>query len=125
MQMTNRLWWTVGLTFALAACGGGGGADDGSGGDGTSGGEYSDTIAPTADASRGQQRFDAVCGACHPGGDSDVGPRIRDLGWSVSRMRRQIREGSGGMRPISTARLGDEDLDHVLAHLRTLGAIGS
>lgn len=121
MRETRR--WIVGLTFVLAACGGGGGDADGAGGEGSSGGEYSDTIAPTADAARGQQRFDAVCGACHPGGESDVGPRIRELGWTVSRVRHQIREGSDGMRPVSTARLSDEDLEHVLAHLQSLGTI--
>lgn len=120
MRETRR--WIVSLAFVVAACGGGGSAEGGGGGE-SSGGEYSDTISPTADATRGQQRFDAVCGACHPGGEGDVGPRIRELGWTVSRVRHQIREGSGGMRPISTARLSDEDLEHVLAHLRTLGTI--
>ena len=71
----------------------------------------------------GGERFEAVCGLCHPGGDEDNGPSIKDIHWDAPRMRAQIRNGSGRMRPISAARLSDEDLEKVVAWLGTIGAV--
>jgi mono/diheme cytochrome c family protein len=71
----------------------------------------------------GGERFEAVCGLCHPGGEEDSGPTLRDIHWDAARMRTQIRNGSGRMRPISAARLSDEDLDKVVAWLGTIGAV--
>ena len=102
----------------LAACGGGGavaaGEGEGGGGDATAGGE----------TTPGAARFRVVCGVCHgrdgSGGDA---PRLTDLGWDAARMRTQIREGSGHMRPIPASRLSDDDLEQVLVWLGTIGAV--
>lgn len=72
---------------------------------------------------RGRQRFNATCDTCHPGGDEDIGPRIIGKNFSVDRMRQQIRNGSGRMRPIPVRRLADEDLDALFAYLSTLRAV--
>lgn len=72
---------------------------------------------------RGRSRFNSVCGTCHPGGGEDIGPRIRGIGWSTSRMRRQIRSGSGRMRPIPPGRLGEADMENLFAYLSTMGSV--
>ncbi len=72
---------------------------------------------------RGRAVFDRVCGICHPGGQSDVGPALIDKEFSVERMTKQIREGSGRMRPISTTRLPDEYLPDLMVYLASLGAV--
>jgi mono/diheme cytochrome c family protein len=126
--------------LALGACGGGGGArgGDGAPGDdgaaptagGESGGAGDGTAAAASDdpdwaakVAAGEARYDAVCGTCHPGGDEDSGPRLIDLRWTADRMRAQIRNGSGRMRPIPPARLSDADLENVLAWMTTIRAV--
>jgi mono/diheme cytochrome c family protein len=132
-------------SLLLAACGGGTAAAETStttpassaGGEATAadasattaGGEGA--VTPTTDGSgasaeliaAGGERFEAVCGLCHPGGEEDSGPSIRDIHWDAARMRAQIRNGSGRMRPIGPARLSDEDLEKVVAWLGTIGAV--
>jgi len=71
----------------------------------------------------GQASFDRVCGTCHPGGDEDIGPSIKDKHLTAERVTEQIRNGSGRMRPIPVRRLSDEDLPGVLAYLRTIGTV--
>ena len=92
----------------------------------TTGGNASATATSGASAemiAAGGERFEAVCGLCHPGGEEDSGPSIRDIHWDAARMRTQIRNGSGRMRPISATRLSDEDLEKVVAWLGTIGAV--
>jgi mono/diheme cytochrome c family protein len=92
----------------------------------TTGGNASATATTGASAemiAAGGERFEAVCGLCHPGGEEDSGPTLRDIHWDAARMRTQIRNGSGRMRPISAARLSDEDLEKVVAWLGTIGAV--
>ena len=71
----------------------------------------------------GQEKFDHVCGTCHPDGSSDTGPDLHNKHWTVERVTNQIRNGSGNMRPIPVARLSDEDLPNVLAWLSTIGTV--
>jgi mono/diheme cytochrome c family protein len=92
----------------------------------TTGGNASATATTGASAemiAAGGERFEAVCGLCHPGGEEDNGPTLRDIHWDAARMRTQIRNGSGRMRPISATRLSDEDLEKVVAWLGTIGAV--
>jgi mono/diheme cytochrome c family protein len=132
-------------TLLLAACGGGAAATEtsttpsaGSAGGEATTADASATTTPDGEAdssatgatgasaemiAAGGERFEAVCGLCHPGGEEDSGPSIRDIHWDAARMRAQIRNGSGRMRPISTARLSDEDLEKVVAWLGTIGAV--
>ncbi len=72
---------------------------------------------------RGHEVFDRVCGTCHPGGQSDVGPKIIDTQFSVDRMTRQIRNGSDRMRPISESRLPHAYLGDLIGYLHTIGAV--
>lgn len=72
---------------------------------------------------RGKRAFEARCDTCHPGGDEDIGPKITGIRWPVRRMVKQIREGSGRMRPISTAKLSDADMDALMVYLARLGAV--
>jgi cytochrome c5 len=71
----------------------------------------------------GRQRYDRVCGRCHPGGEEDVGPRLRDLNWAEDRMVRTIREGTGRMRPIAPSKLPDADMPALMTFLRSMRAV--
>ena len=109
--------------LVLCACGGGGAAEP-SGGETTGGGEaqYEGPMAST-DAVRGKELFDTNCGDCHPGGESDVGPSLIETPHTPARLRKQIREGSGKMKPFSEKRLPNEDMEAVLAYLASINAV--
>ncbi len=125
---------TTALLLALSACGGGDAAADGegdaTGSETTTGGETTGgETAPAGTASpemiaAGGARFEAVCGLCHgESGDDGDAATLRDIHWDAARMRTQIRNGSGRMRPISAARLSDEDMEKVIAWLGTIGGV--
>ena len=123
MRLTT---FAVCLTGAMA-CGGGasGGGPEAPVGDTTSGGEasYAGPIAST-DTVLGKARFGMFCADCH-GDDAsgDVGPALKDIGWTPAKLRQQVREGSGRMKPVAAGRLSDQDLEAVLAWLGTIGAV--
>jgi mono/diheme cytochrome c family protein len=71
----------------------------------------------------GRAAFQRTCNRCHPNGEEDTGPRINNINWAEARMRTQVRQGSGGMRPIPVSRLSDADLTDLLAYLRTTHAV--
>jgi len=110
--------------FGFTACGGGAAEATGDGdGDGTSGGEAAAQYAGpvgSSDAVAGEEAYQAACAPCHEGG---AGPALADLGWSAARVRQQVREGSGGMPPLDAGRVSDEDVEHILAHLQSIGAV--
>lgn len=121
------------IAMVVTGCGGAGAAATGEGatsttaptaaspsGDGGGGGEIA-----SADVALGEARYDAMCSLCHPGGEADIGPAIRDIQWSPERVRTQIRDGSGRMRPIGPDRLSDEDMEAMLAYLVTLGTVST
>lgn len=72
---------------------------------------------------RGRSVFRQTCDTCHPGGEADIGPNLRGIGFSVSRMTRQVRRGSGRMRPIPPARLPDRYMGDLMAYLSVLRAV--
>ena len=72
---------------------------------------------------RGRSVFRQTCDTCHPDGEADLGPGIRGLGFSVERMTRQIRRGSGRMRPIGPNKLPDRYLGDLMAYLSVLRAV--
>lgn len=72
---------------------------------------------------RGRSVFRQACDTCHPGGEADIGPGIKGLGYSVERMTRQIRRGSGRMRPIPPARLPDRYMGDLMAYLSVLRTV--
>jgi mono/diheme cytochrome c family protein len=111
------------VALALAACGGG--AEEPSGADSSSGAELAQYEGPIAstDAERGRDLFEMHCDDCHPDGEEDVGPSLIAHAHTPARLRQQIREGSGRMKPFPEKRLSDEDLEAVLAYLATINAV--
>lgn len=77
-------------------------------------------IIDPARVEHGQARFERVCGLCHEDGDA---PQLRGMRLSEQQLRTIVREGHGHMRPISTSRLNDADLDDVVAYLKTIETI--
>jgi mono/diheme cytochrome c family protein len=112
----------LGLSVAVMACGGSAETPDG---EATSGGDvskYEGAIA-SSDVAQGQEQFESFCGDCHPDGGEDVGPSLIDEPHTPARIRQQVREGSGKMRPMSSSRLGDDDLEAILAYMASLNAV--
>lgn len=73
------------------------------------------------DVALGRAAFQRVCMSCHEEGDRE-GPRP-GLNWPEARIRTLIRNGNRRMRPVTTARLSDADLEHLIAHLRATRVI--
>lgn len=129
--MKNGLSWlaTALITAAVAssACGGEKTTTP-QGGAASSGGEPALVIADQGEwdtlVSQGKTSFDATCGSCHPGGEADLGPALKGHAESTADMTRQIREGSGRMKPIGPDKLPDDQLKGVLVYLSTIGAVG-
>lgn len=71
----------------------------------------------------GRVVFDRVCGVCHPEGEEDLGPDIRNRRVPVARLRHIIRNGTGDMRPIPPRKLPDRYMDELMAYLTTLGTV--
>ena len=127
MNTVSVRWVSVAAMSLAIACGGGGaeGAEEAASGAETAGGEsgdYEGAIAST-DVAGGQEVYAKFCDDCHPDGGEDVGPSLIDDPHSPARLRQQIREGSGRMRPFSEARLSGEDLEKLLAYLASINAV--
>ena len=54
---------------------------------------------------RGKELFSAHCDDCHPGGEEDVGPSLIGDPHTPPQIRKQVREGSGKMKPFPEKRL--------------------
>lgn len=72
----------------------------------------------------GKTAFDTACGACHPGGEADLGPALKGHQESTADMMKQIRQGSGRMKPIGTDKLPESDEKAILVYLASIGAVG-
>lgn len=94
----------------------------------SAGGEPAMVITDQAEwdtlAAQGQSAFETACGACHPGGEADLGPAIKGHQETTAHMMKQIREGSGRMKPVGTDRLPESDEKALLVYLATIGAVG-
>jgi mono/diheme cytochrome c family protein len=113
------------LCLSLSACGGGSEAPEGeesSGGEAEGGSAYEGPITST-DTAKGKEVFHTHCEDCHPGGEEDVGPSLIADPHTPSDLRKQVREGSGKMRPFSEKRISNEDLEALLAYLQTINAV--
>ena len=120
------------LLLALCACGGGGAeeaplGEESSGGEAEGGGDgeagsYEGPITST-DVAHGKEVFETKCDDCHPGGEEDVGPSLIADPHTPAKIRQQVREGSGKMRPFSEKRISGEDLEALLAYLQTINAV--
>jgi mono/diheme cytochrome c family protein len=118
-------WLVLSAVIATVGCGGSGAAEtpageQSSGGEGATTG-YEGAITST-DAAAGKETFDTFCGDCHPDGQEDTGPSLIADPHTAAQIRKQVREGSGKMRPFSSARLSDADLENVLAWLASVNA---
>ena len=114
----------LGLSVCVlaAACGGGSSKPEAESSSGGESSEYAGPIAST-DTAHGKEVFDSFCGDCHPDGGEDVGPSLIADPHTPARIRKQIREGSGKMRPFPEKRLSNEDMESLLAWLATVNAV--
>jgi mono/diheme cytochrome c family protein len=71
----------------------------------------------------GVAEFGRACGRCHPNGDEDTGPALRNQNKTVEEMTKIIRQGSGKMRPVGPAKLTDANLAKVMLFLRSIRAV--
>ena len=112
-------------TLLALGCGGGG-AEEPSGEAGESSGgdiaDYQGAITST-EVDRGKDLFSTHCDDCHPGGEEDVGPSLIAKPHAPAEIRKQVREGSGRMRPFSEKRLSKDDLEALLAYLASINAV--
>ena len=89
------------------------------------GGDQQVESASESDTTRGETIYRAKCANCHP----SLAPPLEDIAWDAGRIRRQVREGSnsgsgaGRMPPMSEAQLSVDNLEALLAYLKTLGAV--
>jgi len=128
--MKNGLTWLaaalLGTAAATSACGGEKTTPEGGGA--SAGGEPALVISDQAEwdslLASGQSSFDTACGACHPGGEADLGPKRKGHQESMADMMKQIREGSGRMKPIGTDKLPESDEKALLVYLASIGAVG-
>jgi len=68
----------------------------------------------------GQQVFAQHCYQCHPGGAGGLAPAINDKPLPVWLMKTQVRVGLGAMPGFSKERIDDDQLDALIAYLKTL-----
>jgi mono/diheme cytochrome c family protein len=116
-----KLCMCVGFVAAVG-CGGGSSKPEGEESSGGESAEYEGPIAST-DVAHGKEVFSSFCDDCHPDGGEDVGPSLIAKAHTPSRIRQQIREGSGKMRPFSEARLSNQDMEAILAWLGSVNAV--
>ena len=125
MRIHKTLWMTT-LAACVAACGGGGGKGaEATSGESSSGGEAAEYAGPIAstDVEHGKEKFDDLCGDCHPDGGSADGPSLIATPHSAPHVRKQIREGSGKMRPFPERRLKNDDMEAIIAWLASVNAV--
>jgi mono/diheme cytochrome c family protein len=93
----------------------------------SAGGEPSIVIADQAEwdslLAAGKSSFDTACGACHPGGEADLGPALKGERESIDEMTTQIRQGSGRMKPVGEDRLPESDMKGLFVYLASLDAV--
>ena len=86
-----------------------------------------ENVAPRRPATRGVPTgvaiFDRACGRCHPHGEEDIGPRIRNKNFDEARAVKQIRQGVGRMRPISLTKLPEANMPALIAYLRSIHTV--
>jgi mono/diheme cytochrome c family protein len=128
-MMTGWKWFAgslVGGALVLGACGSKK-SESAEGAEATSGGEPEIVIADQAEwdslLASGQTTFDNACGTCHPGGEADLGPKLKGHAEPLAHMRKQIREGSGRMAPIGPKKLPESEMQGLFVYLSSLDAV--
>lgn len=69
---------------------------------------------------RGAVAFDLHCTRCHPGGERGLAPAINNKPLPGFLIRFQVRRGLGAMPAFSEEEIPREDLDALVAYLKTL-----
>jgi mono/diheme cytochrome c family protein len=112
---------------ALVACGGGKSETAAASSAASAGGEPTIVVADAAEweslLAGGKSSYDTACGACHPGGEADLGPALKGTHESVAEMTRQIREGSGRMKPVGEDRLPESEMKGLMVYLASMEAV--
>lgn len=112
--------------IALAACGGSK-PESAEESEASSGGEPELVISDKAEwdslLASGQTSFDNACGSCHPGGEADLGPKLKGHAEPIGHMKKQIREGSGRMAPIGEDKLPEAEMKGLLVYLASIDAV--
>ncbi|MEM7449214.1 MAG: cytochrome c [Myxococcota bacterium] len=128
--MFNFSKWLCTITAAAflvttAACGGGHKGAEVTGGRGERGHEADVFAGPIAsvDIATGEAVWSQFCEGCHPGGGSGVGPAVDNAEWSAAAMRRQVRLGEDRMPGFGPNRIDAEELEALLAYLKTTGGV--
>ncbi|MBJ6117301.1 c-type cytochrome [Pontibacter sp. BT310] len=80
--------------------------------------------APVADSepaiAQGQVVFNTYCTKCHPGGEAGLAPSFNDKPLPGFLMRFQVRHGLGVMPAFKEEVISDDELDHLIAYIKTL-----
>jgi mono/diheme cytochrome c family protein len=77
-----------------------------------------------AETAQGERVFMAHCHACHPGGETGLGPSLNDKPLPAFLVRLQIRNGLGAMPAFAPDELPDGDLQALVAYLRARRSSG-
>jgi len=72
----------------------------------------------------GQQVFMHNCYQCHPGGEAGLGPALNNKPLPGFLMKLQVRKGLGAMPGFSEDHISAEDLNSLVAYLKTLRRLG-
>ena len=75
---------------------------------------------PSADVRQGEVAFDRHCSHCHPGGERGLAPAINNKPLPGFLIKFQVRRGIGAMPAFSEQEIGDQELDALVAYLKTL-----
>jgi mono/diheme cytochrome c family protein len=80
---------------------------------------------PAGDASAGAATFQTQCNTCHPSARAGIGPALYGAAFAArypddAALSAVVRNGRGGMPAFATTRLSDQDLENVVAYLRSL-----
>jgi mono/diheme cytochrome c family protein len=83
-------------------------------------GEPTYAPVPTSDPAiaQGEVVFNTHCQACHPGGETGLGPAINDKPVPGFVIRFQIRNGLGAMPAFKKDVISSEELDDLMAYIK-------
>lgn len=83
-------------------------------------GEPTYAPVPTSDPAiaRGKVVFNSFCQACHPGGETGLGPAINDKPVPGFIIRFQIRNGLGAMPAFKKEVISKNELDDLMAFIK-------
>jgi mono/diheme cytochrome c family protein len=71
----------------------------------------------------GEQLFVRSCNTCHPGGKAGIGPSLEEINTKMpddAQLKALIRKGRGNMPPQSKETINDQELENLVAYLRSL-----